>query len=133
MNKKDELINQWIIRAEGDLKIAKLALDHNPNEFLEAICFHCQQAAEKYIKAYLVHKDIEFRKTHILSYLLDLLNAVEEVSDDFYEIVETLDGYAVEIRYPDAVDLPSVEEAFSAYDAANKIKNLIQGKMGYDK
>ncbi|MDR0598605.1 MAG: HEPN domain-containing protein, partial [Treponema sp.] len=38
------------------------------------ICFHCQQAAEKYLKGFLVFKGIEFPKTHDLAALLKLAN-----------------------------------------------------------
>jgi len=54
MDKKQELVYNWIKKAEHD-----------------SICFHCQQCAEKMMKAYLIKKDIEFAKTHSLSYLLD--------------------------------------------------------------
>jgi HEPN domain-containing protein len=42
--------------------------------------FHCQQAAEKYLKAYLVRQQIEFRKTHALGHLLHLASQAELVS-----------------------------------------------------
>lgn len=70
MDKKQELVYNWIKKAEHDFGMAELALEDG-KEFTDSICFHCQQCAEKMMKAYLIKKDIEFAKTHSLSYLLD--------------------------------------------------------------
>ena len=71
MNKED-LIRRWMAKAEEDLEMCRVALEHRP-DLVEAICFHAQQAAEKSIKALLVEYDISFRKVHSLVYLLDLV------------------------------------------------------------
>ena len=47
---KTELINEWITKAENDL----LNVENNLNSKsipLDTVCYHCQQAAEKYLKA----------------------------------------------------------------------------------
>ena len=49
----------------------RLAGDTEP--LREALAFHCQQAAERYLKALLVRHGIEFRKTHNIGELLDFL------------------------------------------------------------
>jgi HEPN domain-containing protein len=80
MDKKELIIAVWIKKAEHDLGMAKLAIEYQP-DFRDFICFHCQQAAKKYLKAYLVYLDIIFKKTHSLDYLLDLISERETVSD----------------------------------------------------
>jgi HEPN domain-containing protein len=42
-----ELAREWMHKAEHDIGMAELALGNKP-EYTDAICFHCQQAAEKY-------------------------------------------------------------------------------------
>ncbi len=67
MDRNIELIKEWIRKAEHDLGMAELALENKP-EYIDSICFHCQQTVEKYLKAYLVSLDIRFEKKHSLSY-----------------------------------------------------------------
>ena len=131
MDRKDELVKGWLHRAEHDLGIARLALEHQP-EYTDVICFHCQQAVEKLLKAYLTHRDIPFKRTHSLTYLLDLLDEKEQMSDDLYSMAEELEGYAVEIRYPDDWQEPTQEEGREAYRIAIAIREVVLGKMASD-
>ncbi len=127
MDKKKLIVDEWIKKAEHDLGMAKLAIEHQP-DFRDSICFHCQQAAEKYLKAYLVYLDIIFKKTHSLDYLLDLISEQELVSDDFYSTAEILEGYGVEVRYPGYSE-PTEKDVEEAYKAAINIKNAIDENM----
>ena len=66
-----EHVKQWLVRADEDFGLAKqLVLENSP--YIHAICFHAQQAAEKYLKAFLVHSNVEFPKTHDIDKLLNL-------------------------------------------------------------
>jgi HEPN domain-containing protein len=87
----------WLRFARSDLELAKGG--RFPGVVLEALCFHAQQAAEKALKAILVHHGISFPKTHQLRDVLDLLpegipvpRAVENAT--------ILTRYAVAGRYP---------------------------------
>ncbi|HEY2726586.1 MAG TPA: HEPN domain-containing protein, partial [Parafilimonas sp.] len=62
---------KWFKKAENDLLVIKNNLSADEIPF-DACCFHAQQAAEKYLKAYLVSKQIHFPKTHDLQSLLNL-------------------------------------------------------------
>ena len=123
-----ELGKEWVRKAEHDLGMAELALENKP-DYTDSICFHCQQTVEKYLKAYLVFLDVRFEKKHSLSYLLDLINEKEEVSDEFYEMVEKLEGYAIETRYPDDWFEPTLEEAKEAHEIAKKVKEFVLNKI----
>lgn len=125
MDKRNELVKEWIHKADHDIRMAKLALEHKI-EYADSICFHCQQTVEKYLKAYL----IVFKKTHSLSYLLDLINEVDKVSDKMYSSAEILEGYAVEMRYPDDWYEPTEKEAREAYSIALKIREYILKRTG---
>jgi HEPN domain-containing protein len=124
MGNKTELIREWMHKAEHDLGMAELALGNRP-EYTDSICFHCQQAVEKYLKAYLVFLDIRFERKHNLGYLLDLINEKEQVPEENYDLVENLEDYAVEVRYPDDWTEISLEEAQDAFAMAKQIKKFV--------
>lgn len=123
-----ELSQGWMHKADHDIGIAQLALNQKP-EYTDAICFHCQQAAEKYLKALLVFKEIDFKRTHSLTYLLDLLSEKINISEKLYSYVEKLESFAVEVRYPDDMYEPTHKEAKEALNAAVKIKTFVLSKI----
>lgn len=123
------LVKEWINKAEHDLQMAELALKNKP-ELTDSICFHCQQTVEKYLKSYLVYLDIVFEKVHNLQYLLDLINEKKKVPDEIYEMIEKLEDYAIEIRYPDDWHNLSLDETKEAYEIAKKIKKLVIIRIG---
>ncbi|MBI4682423.1 MAG: HEPN domain-containing protein [Nitrospirae bacterium] len=123
-DKKQSLIKEWSYKAERDIDTARLTHDNRP-EYTDIICYHCQQAVEKYLKAYLVYLDTPFEKKHDLDYLIDLIADNDKDIEQFYDIVETLSGYAVEVRYPDDWSEPSREEAKNAYKIALDIKDYV--------
>ncbi len=66
---KRQLVQSWLIKAQHDLATArKLAAD--PEPYLDTAIYHCQQAAEKAVKGFLVFHDEEFEKTHNLPLLV---------------------------------------------------------------
>jgi HEPN domain-containing protein len=128
MDKRKLLVDEWITKAEHDLGMAELAIANKP-EYKDLICFHCQQSAEKYLKAYLIRLDISFKKSHSLIYLLDLLAAGENVPDSLYGTAEILEDFGVEVRYPgNGIEL-NQEDVHEAFQAALKIKEFIKEKM----
>ena len=69
-----ESVGILLKKAENDLKDAKIL--YNSNEAsAEGICFHCQQAVEKYLKAHLVYNNKEINKTHDISQNLSQENS----------------------------------------------------------
>jgi HEPN domain-containing protein len=124
MDKKKKLIADWIDKAEHDLGMAELAKEHKP-EYKDMICFHCQQAAEKYLKAGLIQIDCTFKKTHSLVYLLDLLVDQDSEAHTLYPFAEVLEDYGVEVRYPGEQLKLTEQDVEEAYDAALKIKEVI--------
>ena len=63
--------------------------------------FHCQQSVEKYLKSYLLFKDIDIVRSHNLILLLDLILQKEKISDDLYDKATMLHQFAVDVRYPE--------------------------------
>ena len=124
----DEYYKKCIYKADNDLKVAYNELNiNNSDKITDAICFHCQQAIEKYLKAFLILNKIEFKKTHNLDFLLSMCINIDK---DFSILnIDDLSSYAVEIRYPDDFYIPSVKEAENAYKIAINVKMFILNKL----
>ena len=124
-----DIVDNWIKKAEEDLKLIENEFNYTPTEDIvrSAICFHAQQLAEKMLKAYLSYKKVNFKKTHDLELLLEL--CIRE--DKEFERLDTgnLTDYAIEVRYPDDIYIPSFEEAKEAYKMALKIRNFVLTKI----
>jgi HEPN domain-containing protein len=69
------LVAQWTHKAEQDIRAARSLLAEKP-PLLYPSCFRSQQAAEKYLKAFLVHHQVDFHKTHDIQEILDLIDPV---------------------------------------------------------
>ena len=66
---KTDLVSGWLEKARRDLVTASRELN-STEPFTDIVCFHAQQAAEKYMKAYLLWHGIGFPKTHALEDLV---------------------------------------------------------------
>lgn len=94
-----DFVLEWVKKAGNDMRAAKLLIEQDFEDFGTA-AFHAQQAAEKYLKAYLVRHQIEFRKTHDLKMLRDVIKSRDtELAADLSSS-DDLTPYAVEFRYP---------------------------------
>lgn len=89
----------WVRKAEDDWQAAN-ELAARPQPLRDAVCFHCQQATEKYLKALLQEKGVPAPKTHDLEDLLDLLLPTDGTLAPFRRGLASLTKYAVEYRYP---------------------------------
>ena len=128
MNGQVEESKQWIIKGDHDLGTAKITYLHIP-EYMDTVTFHCQQAVEKYLKAFLVYHSTSFRHTHDLIYLLDLITTIDIEFEKFYDIVSELQGYAVEIRYPEEVIFLSKEKVENAIAIAKNVREIVVLKL----
>src|ERR1035441_6331804 len=95
----ESLLRQWIDKADADLEVARrLEAEAAGNlRIREIVGFHCQQAAEKYLKAFLTRCQIEFPKTHDIKLLLEL--AGDPLAGSLSD-AKWLTPFGVEIRYP---------------------------------
>ena len=123
----DDLVRNWLEKARRDFITAKNGLDSS-EPFTDIICFHAQQAGEKYIKAYLVWQKIEFPKTHSLEDLILIAAQKDSSFSSFIENAEILTPYAVEIRYGESEE-PAIEDAREAVEIAEQIREFILKKL----
>ena len=106
------LVAEWLQKAEADASGAEVLLKSRHRVVDDLICFHCQQAAEKYLKARLQEADARFPKTHDLSQLIALVIPHDPLWGVLCDSLRDLDSYAVETRYPGrSVSRQDVREA----------------------
>jgi HEPN domain-containing protein len=125
---KWDFVQQWLNRAHKDLVAGEVLLKGGFEDY-ENVGFHAQQAAEKYIKVFLVRHQIEFRKTHNIALLRQLVANVDpELAKSLAE-ADALTPYGVEFRYPG--DLPSVsrDEGERAVRLAEETRDLILASL----
>ncbi len=121
---RDEFVRQWLLKAEEDFNAAKSLLACGES-FLSTVCFHSQQAAEKYLKAFLTYHQAEFPKTHDIDELLDLIAPTDSKLSESLRDVIVLTHYGVDVRYPG--DFPNVtsSDAQQAIQMAEKVRRFV--------
>lgn len=126
MTKNEKDPYQWIEKAEHDLIAAQTILEYNP-VIMDIACFHCQQAVEKNLKAYLVYKKQTVIKTHNLDILLKKCSGFD---NDFKDInVKNMEDFAIRARYPHDAIMPSTKETKEYFKIATEIKELVLKKI----
>jgi HEPN domain-containing protein len=91
---------EWIEKAEGDFNTAAREQRARKSPNYDAVCFHAEQCAEKYLKARLQEAGIPFGRTHDLTALLDLVLPIEPSWQGLRPQLRALTAYAVDFRYP---------------------------------
>lgn len=89
----------WIEMAERDLELARLVFERDPDRFGTAALFHCQQSAEKYLKACLRFRNMDFPKVHDFERLLRLCERLSPSFRDLGPATARLQPFAVQARY----------------------------------
>lgn len=126
---KGEIVRQWVSKAELDFKAARSLFFQDEPLFYPS-CFHAQQAVEKYFKAYLTWKQIEFSKTHDLAELLDLIEKEDAALARMLSDAPKLTPFGVEVRYPGDIPEPTARETREAVEIAEKIRSTILSILG---
>ena len=127
MDKETEL-KQWLEIADSDLAIADFSAKNMWPVPYAIICFHCQQAVEKYLKWFLVLHDIEPPRVHDLEELEKLCERINSDFESLYEKCTVLTEYAVHSRYPNERRLDK-QDMDRALKYANFIKEFIQAQF----
>lgn len=98
----DEAYREWLDFAETDFGVAKHLFETYYPKPLEIICYHCQQAAEKAIKAVVVANGAQggMPKLHDLSFLLNQIKNMVAIDERYYDYADALTPYGVAVRYP---------------------------------
>jgi HEPN domain-containing protein len=115
----------WVQKAEDDIGSAKLLAQLL--RYKDQICFHCQQAAEKYLKAFLQELGAPVPRTHDLDTLLQLLTPHDATLRRLRRGLRTLTRYAVEYRYP--FERATARQTHSALRIADQVRTELRGRL----
>lgn len=124
-----KVVREWLAKADEDFNFAKTNLEEE-HEFYSQICFHFQQASEKYLKSFIVAYDLEFEKSHNLIALLKICSKKESAILSLMEQCELLNTAYIDTRYP--VHWPtdySKEKALKMQGAAEKLAQAIKALL----
>ena len=123
---RQELVRAWLTKARNDLDTAR-QVSSLPDGHLDTAIYHCQQTAEKAVKAFLVHSGVTPEKTHDVRKLTLQAAAHEPRFNELVEQATAITPYAWEFRYPDdlAETYPTREEFDEALQHAQGIYDFV--------
>ncbi|MBX9734002.1 MAG: HEPN domain-containing protein [Chitinophagaceae bacterium] len=124
---KKEIIGEWFEKADEDILTAEVVIEASPKLF-DVAAFHAQQAAEKYLKAFLVFKEIMPPRVHNIKMLIDIAVEYDKELENLRE-AETLSKYAIRSRYPDDMDVDSKEQVLLILDIAKSVRDFVKNKI----
>ena len=119
---------EWVEKAESDYQLALALSRRRKIVFHDQQCFHCQQSAEKYMKARLEEANVLSPKTHDLKRLLVLLLPLEPMWSALSSACASLSDFAVEFRYPG--DIATAKQAREAIRHAKAIRREARLALG---
>jgi HEPN domain-containing protein len=94
------ITSEWFDKAEGDWATLMREFRARKNPNYDAVCFHSQQCAEKYLKGKLQEAGIAIKKTHDLEVILNEVLKIEPAWSNMIKAANSLTVYAVKFRYP---------------------------------
>ena len=122
--------SEWLEFACMDLSAAEYLLTMHPLP-VEIICYHCEQATEKFLKAALVQFDREPPKTHDLIQLCKLCCEFDAEFDQIADACIELTPYGVQVRYPSNLELDETD-AVCALKECRLVQNFVCQRLGYE-
>jgi HEPN domain-containing protein len=124
----NEVLKEWIAKAEGDFLTAsrELAAVDRPN--YDAVCFHAQQCAEKYFKALMIARGITPPKLHDLAELHRLLTPVCPEWQWSLDELRLLSRSAIISRYPG--ETAELAEAQAAHEICDRVRARLRQLLG---
>jgi HEPN domain-containing protein len=120
-----QVVGEWVRKAEHDLTVARHTLKLGAAAPAEIVCFHAQQCVEKYLKALLTWRGLDFPKTHDIEVLNDRLPAALRLGLSPIE-QRTLTHYAVASRYPDMDEPIPLTAAKRAVGTARQVRKHLR-------
>lgn len=117
-------VRDWVAKAEEDYAVVQALRRRRTATFHNAMCFHAQQCAEKYLKALLVKGRVSFPKTHDLLELLELARSSTPHLVLLRPALEYLAPFSVNLRYPG--EFASRAEAQRAARLLNQLRAAVR-------
>jgi len=118
------VVREWLLYARADLDAARVLLTIGAPQ-ADATAYHCQQSAEKALKAWIIHTGKQHPLTHSIRQLLDVIGRniewAKEITDS-----EVLSSFVISARYPGSGDPATVEDAADAIEIAAKVLSTVE-------
>lgn len=118
----------WLVKAAEDLRAGVHGLVATP-PLLGVVAFHCQQAAEKALKAILAWHDLPFRKTHDLGEIGLACARIDSSLTEVCQRADVLTVYAWIFRYPGDLDEPCAEDVDAALLTAREVFETVLARL----
>lgn len=122
-------IARWVRLAEGDLALARLALQSDSFDVYELVGFHAQQAVEKFVKAFLARNAVDFEDQHDIEYLQRLVRTVDADLATRIDPAAALNRYAVGTRYPGRYGPVTREQAEAGLRIAEAVRDAVEPRL----
>jgi len=123
----NRLTAEWVQKAEDDFVVAQKMYRARKRPVYDAVCFHAQQCAEKYLKAFLQENDRAIPKIHKLLDLLKLCKEADASLEFLVTDLKELERFSVNVRYPGVS--ADKEEAKFALKAAQTIRDFFRQRL----
>ena len=121
---KAQLVCSWLTKAKHDLASARVLAASNP-PLLDTAIYHCQQAAEKTVNAYLAFCDTEVERVHDLEVLIRSAMSCDQGFAEWIDVGIELTPYAHLYRYPGRAAEPSREQFDRAISASQGLYEFV--------
>lgn len=124
---QNDYLENWLFRANEDLSVIDNLFKTDPSLYASTICFHAQQAVEKFLKAFLIIHNVDFPRTHDVDFLLMECQKIDP--HDFDIDLGSLTDFGVSLRYPDDFYIPDKLETINYREIAHKVKKIVEDKI----
>lgn len=125
---KVDLTRQWLRVAAEDLSLAELA-HHAEPPLLSGVVYHCEQAFEKALKAWLAWHDQPLRGTHDLVELVSECELIDPAFAALTEAADTISPFSTAFRYPPIAVGPTDLDALEALEAARDAMAFVLARL----
>jgi len=125
-------VEAWIVLAEKDI-LTVTEIIENP-DLTNIVAFHCQQAIEKYFKAFILENEKPITKIHNLLALYGTIKEIINLDID-EDLLSTVNDIYLESRYPGEIGLlddgsmPTIEQANQFFVFAKEVETKIKNEL----
>ncbi len=121
---KAQLVHSWLLKAKHDLASAHVLAASSP-PLLDTAIYHCQQAAEKAVKGYLVFCEQEAERVHDIEVLIRSAMSCDQRFTAWVDVGIELTPYARLYRYPGPAAEPTQKQFDRAISAAEGLYKFV--------
>ena len=118
-----EMMRRWVRKADNDLLAVQRLLDSGGGCPYDVACYHCEQAAERYLKAILTSCATHAPKTHDIGHLADLLPPDCRLPLP-REDLEYLSAYGIDSWWE-----PDRDQTLRAFDIATRLREEVRRRL----